>query len=202
MYYLSKSIDGVPVVLRYYKIAEYLYQNYRPLCSVGEYAIWCDKEKYNFYNNTLDKSLEQIDYGYDDKFDFHKYLENNLAYLWANKDIRNAKNNIPISTLECNDGVYQIPQISDVQKNMGNYLLLHINNTASDKTINLVFGENKNNSFYKKFNINFNVRSGECDYIIRPSIDYYWYTDEIQILKVENENPNINITGIQLLTGD
>lgn len=44
----SKALDGIANSVRYYKIAEYIYQNYVPLCRYEEdFAIWCLKERYN-----------------------------------------------------------------------------------------------------------------------------------------------------------
>ena len=43
---LEIEIDGIANNTRYYKVAEYIYQNYRPLCRVDNIAIWCSKERY------------------------------------------------------------------------------------------------------------------------------------------------------------
>lgn len=41
---LSTTLDGIANSLRYYKVAEYIYNNYEPLEIVGDFAIWCKKE--------------------------------------------------------------------------------------------------------------------------------------------------------------
>lgn len=47
-YRSSESLDGVPNSYRYYKISEYIYQNYKPLCTYkDQYAIWCLPDRYN-----------------------------------------------------------------------------------------------------------------------------------------------------------
>lgn len=43
----SQTLDDVPNLYRYYKVAEYIYQNYVPLCTYEElYAVWCLPERY------------------------------------------------------------------------------------------------------------------------------------------------------------
>lgn len=43
----SEALDGVANVVRYYKIAEYIFQNYIPLCAYeDEFAVWCLPERY------------------------------------------------------------------------------------------------------------------------------------------------------------
>lgn len=44
----SESLDGVPNSYRYYKVAEYIYQNYVPLCTYeNQYAVWCLAGRYD-----------------------------------------------------------------------------------------------------------------------------------------------------------
>ena len=46
-YYMAEGMDGVPNSYRYYKVAEYIYQNYVPLCTYEtQYAVWCLAERY------------------------------------------------------------------------------------------------------------------------------------------------------------
>lgn len=46
--YASEALDGIPNSVRCYKIAEYIYQNYVPLCTYEtDYAIWCLTERYD-----------------------------------------------------------------------------------------------------------------------------------------------------------
>ncbi len=46
-YYIAQGMDGVPNSYRYYKVAEYIYQNYVPLCTYEtQYAVWCLAERY------------------------------------------------------------------------------------------------------------------------------------------------------------
>ncbi|MCI8300590.1 MAG: hypothetical protein HFI69_09595 [Lachnospiraceae bacterium] len=41
MDYFTKGLDGIANPVRYYKVAEYIYQNYVPLCVYeNDYAVW------------------------------------------------------------------------------------------------------------------------------------------------------------------
>lgn len=44
---ISVSYDGVANAYRYYKISEFIYANYKPLCSFGEFAVWCARDRYD-----------------------------------------------------------------------------------------------------------------------------------------------------------
>lgn len=45
---LDGSLDGVPDLYRYYKVMEYIYQNYVPLCTFeNQGVVWCLSERYH-----------------------------------------------------------------------------------------------------------------------------------------------------------
>lgn len=47
------DLDGIANTVRYYKVAEYIYQNYRPLCTVSNVAIWCEKDRYGEFRQQM-----------------------------------------------------------------------------------------------------------------------------------------------------
>ncbi len=49
----SVNLDTIANTYRYYKVAEFLYQHYRPLCSYGEFAVWCLPERYEMMRKQL-----------------------------------------------------------------------------------------------------------------------------------------------------
>lgn len=53
---LGLSIDGLLNSFRYYKVAEYIYQNYIPIEQVGDFAIWYKKDREDIKNKILSKS--------------------------------------------------------------------------------------------------------------------------------------------------
>ncbi len=62
-YAVSKALDGIANHYRYYKVAEYIYQKYKPLCKFkSDFAIWCLKEEYDKYKNKLSSLITGVDY--------------------------------------------------------------------------------------------------------------------------------------------
>lgn len=62
-YRASNSLDGLANVYRNYKAAEYIYQNYRPLCQYGkDYAVWCLKDRVKDYRIKLETLAESRNY--------------------------------------------------------------------------------------------------------------------------------------------
>lgn len=45
--HISANLDGILHNYRYYKVAEYLFSRYQPLCKIGECAIWSRKDSYD-----------------------------------------------------------------------------------------------------------------------------------------------------------
>lgn len=66
----SAYLDGIPNSYRYYKVSEYIYQNYMPLCLAGDNAIWCDSDKYDYYAELLNKNKKNTDIFLIDSFEF------------------------------------------------------------------------------------------------------------------------------------
>ena len=60
---ISNNLDGVANAYRYYKVYEYIYSNYKPLCKYGdEYAIWCLYEKYDDYKRKVSNLMNNREY--------------------------------------------------------------------------------------------------------------------------------------------
>lgn len=58
----SSASDGIANAYRYYKVSEYIYQNYVPLCRYEDlYAVWCLAERYPYFRGRLE-SLTGTDY--------------------------------------------------------------------------------------------------------------------------------------------
>ena len=65
-YFCSTSLDGIANAYRYYRVAEYIFKNYRPLCRYGnDYAVWCIPEKYDLYKSKLAEYADRKEYVQD-----------------------------------------------------------------------------------------------------------------------------------------
>lgn len=87
---LEIRIDGIANAYRYYKISEYIYQNYRPLCKVEDrFALWCLKDSYdtmelkvekmqnegeNIKNNIIEKASSMVYHAATIEVDFNNNL--------------------------------------------------------------------------------------------------------------------------------
>lgn len=214
----SFSVDGIPNSLRHYKLAEFIYEHYTPLCKYGDFAVWCNKTKYSYYiqkivdsellSSNLDRegkgSVQLINYGYDDGLGFHRYNLHYLPYLWASKDIKKAVDLPVLKALATNTTVIHIPLLSEQDKEKGNYILLHFQLPEEEGMYTAVFGKESSEGFTECFQMQFTVLKGKTEYLLRPSVDYYWYTGEINSMKIlPEQSPHVPVlTEALLLSGD
>ena len=214
------GLDGVPDTYRYYKVSEYIYQSYVPLCRSGnDYAIWCKPDKHEIYREKLSESgrdsWQFINYGYDgpykednaDAYRYaggaHNYTIRNLPRIWAEKDFRDSSSNKVAAELMHQGGQYMIPaDFSRGQK--GNYLkvtatLDGIANKELDAVIAL--GRSEDGIFEEKARYSMTFKEGRHDYQIRCSTDYYWHTGEINAVKILSDGALRDIE-MKILDGD
>lgn len=241
---LEIEIDGIANNTRYYKVAEYIYQNYRPLCRVDNIAIWCSKERYQEFYNLISGNIEQynaeenmedayefIDWGYDgyryienEKGEtvmtyaeyLHSYPQELLPYLWANSDKKEAKSGEVLGELkekEKNVFVFSGSEtIENSEKKNGNYLKFACRYNGEDKegwesdedeqcTVTLKLGKYENGEFEEKYQVKFIVKEGNYEYLIRVSSDYYWYSENINAVKIVSKK-QLNNKKMCIIAGD
>lgn len=54
------DVDMVPNEVRSYRVAEYIYRNFRPLGKIDNYEIWVKNRYYNQYNTTEGKNFTEL----------------------------------------------------------------------------------------------------------------------------------------------
>lgn len=187
------AMDGILNNYRYYKVAEYLYQNYTPLCQVNDIAIWCLKEKKDNFLAKLQNRKEEIqliDYGYDaeNMYSLHMYYLSFLPYYWSRYD----KMSYEIKgSLICRDTIENIWTLDqDIIKSGDTYLEFYVNNkTRNDQELFVNAGSYDGADFVTKYIYSFKAVPSSAGYLIRISSDYNWYTKEInavQFILVDN----------------
>lgn len=226
--FLSETMDGISNIYRYYKVSEYIYRNYMPLCIYDDkYALWCLPDRYDAMAEKIKACEEQVDcslvqYGYDGPYKegeqytylpgIHQYDLNKLPVIWAESDTKNATANSIIENLETQEGIYIYKFQPNKQNEDGNYIKVHIdyegndlngNYEADDENIlaSLDIGKFSNGIFDTKFTYNFTVLEGQHDYIFRVSSDYYWYSGDTNAVKL-NCDEKISNVNISILEGD
>lgn len=201
------SVDSIANISRYYKVSEYIYQKYRPLCQFKDTAVWCRMEKYEELADRLAQEYELIDYGYDkgDVIYLHDYPMYEIPYLWGNYDTKDGWNNPVASDISRKeDGIYYIEDPLQIDKSKGNYLLLtcYCENEYMEETNNaeVILGSTKTGE-EDLFRFRFKLHPGEQQYLIRISADYYWYAQDIDRLYIQTDEEIGNVR-MQILQGD
>lgn len=201
------SVDSIANISRYYKVSEYIYQNYRPLCRIKNTAVWCRLEEYDALADRLEQKYELIDYGYDqgDVKYLHDYPMYDIPYLWGNYDTKAGWTNPVQADIYCKgEGKYYIEESLQIDKSKGNYLLLtcRCENEYMEETNNaeIILGSTKAGE-EDLFRFRFKLHPGEQQYLIRISADYYWHVQDIDMLYLQTDEEIGNVR-MQILQGD
>ena len=216
------EIDGIANAYRYYKVSEFIYSHYVPLCSVAEFAIWCLPDRYDQMNEMLhslsDTNWSYISYGYDNdemkdnagnsvignNAKFHAYNLRKLPQIWAEMDEKKAADNDVVLRLNKVEEVYLMEGVENIDKSKGNYLLMTLDNKGNiSADAELIFGINTENGFDERYKYRFTVSEGAHDYIFRISSDYYWYSENIDAVMLWYEGGmEMSESSLKLLQGD
>lgn len=213
---------SIPHSVRYYTIAEYIYKNYRPLVKVGDFAIWCEKDLWNKYNQELTNNgfLENgytlIDYGYDLTFiqrdengnivsgvynPYHQYDLKLIPYIWANYDEYKALENTVIKEINSDTPyTYSFEGSQNLNRDNGNYLAFTVNSEeVEEENVTVIFQDT--NEEGAQFEYQFTILPGENSYLIRVSQDCFWeYFNINSILFMPTAN--FKVDNVRILEGD
>lgn len=138
----------------------------------------------------------------------HTYNLSSIPMLWAEKDVKNAKNNKVLEMLPYDVGYslinsYYMIDTKKIEKNQnGNYLLLTIDNQERDESVTIQIGKVKDSfeeEFTSLYSYTFNVLSGKHDYILRISSDFLWYFEDINAINIDKEFKSVDA---KILEGD
>lgn len=195
---LSASLDGICNSYKYYKVSEFIYTHYHPLCKYGDFAIWGLNERFDELKEKMqfEERLIPIDENYAP--DLHNYNLNYLPLLWVEKDTKNVLKNTVLKELSSSDNTFAFDS-SSIDKSKGNYLHLKILNSGEPFIVPLYFGVRVDEKFENTLTFSFRVENGTHDYVVRISSDYLWYFSNLNMLKTDGD---LLITEIQILEGD
>ncbi|MFO7880504.1 MAG: hypothetical protein R6V52_10745 [Bacteroidales bacterium] len=185
------NTDGIPNGLRFYKIAEYLYQQYEPWKIAGGYAVWKQK-------------------GYQGEYASHHPADSistaprtfNLHYLpwvWANYD--DAFADYPVkekSIAEVYGPAMKLPE--DAEKKHGNYLLIEIHNP--DRKVQKCKLEYYDDQAWQgSFAFMTTGKKEREKHLIRLSTQANWYHRDVQNLVLKKDE-NLKVIRMILLQAD
>jgi hypothetical protein len=191
------NLDGIPNAYRHYRIAEYIYKNYKPAFLLSNHSIWLKKEM-SINNATADSvstrpvqySLKLIPYywgAYDANY--------SLGKIKVEKNIFSGSHSIPGDSIRA----YEID--SATEKSTGNYISIRARSVSGKQTdIGLSYGQSDriNGSFL------FTLKNDTLfhDYPVRVSSQYNWYETGNTLLQINPKGNKIEINKIELLKGD
>ena len=91
-----------------------------------------------------------------------------------------------------------------MDKEKGNYLLVRIDNPHNTASrAELILGTCSDSGFDERCKYKFVVLEGIHNYIFRVSSDYFWYTEDINAVKLWYDNgQKIDNADIKILQGD
>lgn len=221
----ATDIDGIPNVYRYYKISEYIYMHYKPICSFEDVALWSSYDRYDkLKKNIADKMITSINEGYDGnqvkdgtiiyQKGFHEYNLQELPWVWATLDEKQAVKN-PVLSVASNTGkgVYLFDPVDTQDKLKGNYLYMEANylgqnseklykNNDEIAPVRVCLGTFEDGVFTEKYRYNIWLKEGLTKNLLRISTDYYWYTDKINAIKIDKGSLSVSNLNFKILAGD
>ena len=184
-YVASIILDGVLNVDRYYLLTEYIGENYRPLCVVGKFAVWCRKQDYERLrqNNLGRKMLDTYDYC--DTAYYHHDM-GAIPFLWGNcsRPTDDHWSAVPdgITAIGGSANEYQLDRVKagagapafisvEIHAEADGRAMLALSGAAGDKSV--VY--------------DFRVMRGNHRYRLRCSSDILWYGNTLDKIKVQLE---------------
>lgn len=171
--------------------------------------------------------LEYIDYGYDGPLEnideignksytyissLHNHSINQLPRIWAENDKKDAVNNTVLMDLKHENGIFLFDQNPFLPGESGNYIKISARYDGidigalcdnDDELLDgvLILGRYENEVFKEKCRYYMSFKEGQHDYLIRCSADYYWYTGDINAVKLQSGGL-LYVNEVQILEGD
>lgn len=212
-YRASSFLEGTPHAYKYYKVFEYFYDKFTPLCAYDDVAVWCRNEA---YESMLSKTagiegVQLISWGYDGpvmdeaglvqyQAFLHNYDLKELANAWANLDIKNAAANEIISKGLRSDIVYQF-ELSEADYEKPAYLGINLQSMADKSNVTIIMGDMSQGTFVQKCKYTLDISDDINYYMVRLSSDYYWHLGEINSMMVVSDD-KVYADSAKIIMGD
>ena len=185
----SATLDGFSNLYRYYKVSEYIYQNYVPLIKYGnEFSVWCLKEKYNELKSKIQKNKD-LEIEYKNTLLNSGIIKHNVEILKTNNG------NIRILSTGIDPIVDNISNFINLKKYVGREIKIEINYKSNlEGEMQLYYTTEKNEEYSEnKVRTSGIKKFGEAEFII-PVTDYTKFRLDIP------EKSDVEITSIKIET--
>ena len=170
------ATDGVPNVMRYYLISEYIYKYYKPYGVISEKSIWVsnyfqEKNKHNYPADDIFPAPKTFGYKHLSRLIHSFYEKNRFDGLEAAQKLEIKENSLAVF----NQTDIAYPH---------SYLLISFKGMVKEGE-QIVTLCDENNNEYDSFS--FYTRENSNDYMIRISSSYHWHSGTIKAVKLKGE---------------
>lgn len=183
---LSITLDGISNSYRYYKVSEYIYQNYKPLLKFGEkFSVWCLKEKCEI----LKKKSENL----TRKEDYSKELSNIEMITLKNVEISKNNNKTTITSKGTDPFIDNLQNIMNLKKYANKNVRLIINYESNiEGNIQLFYTTNQKEDYSEQKSIISHInKEGKAEFVFPIT--------EFTKLRLDTpENSNIEINSLEI----
>lgn len=196
----SSYLEGTSHTYKYYKVFEYLYDNFTPVCAYDDVAVWCRNDQLETVEARASyvEGAIPITWGYDGPVadengiaQYQSFLHNydllSLANAWGNLDVRNAADNEVICEGKRTGIIYSFDLDENDYVNPA-YLGISLQAINDDSKATIIMGDTSSGAFVEKCRYVLDISSDVNYYMIRVSSDYYWHLGEINAMYLVSED--------------
>lgn len=142
-YRLSGSMDGLANAYRNYRVSEYIYKNYVPLCQYdNKFAVWCRKDRYEEMYEKAAALTGQADW--TDRYVMCRRLTKNNCELSFEKE----KHQFTIAYTEADPGIEGLEKVLGLEQYAGRRITISVGyNTNVNGIMQLFYTTEKNEGF-------------------------------------------------------
>ncbi len=198
MDYFTKGLDGIANPVRYYKVAEYIYQNYVPLCVYeNDYAVWCLPERYDEMAQKIKDfsvSGEEIKDG----------LASSEQISLSNAEVvKNSDGSLNVNYTGRDPAVYEIQELFDISAYVDESLKIAIKyETDTDGDLQLYYTTNENENYTSDKVITADISGDGTAYFTIPLVTQYTRLrlETPENSKVKIKSMKTDVVGCELVT--
>lgn len=215
-----ENMNDIELNVRYWKIAEYIYEKYRPFIQIGDFAVWCEKNRFDEFNSILmrhpelSEEYDFIDFGYDsgkyvvddegnksfeiNQFGYHSYHVNLLPSIMAQHGSYVLEDS-GIDVLAETDRLYRIKCDMGLERKAGCFLRFTLTRTEKTNRNSAVrLSDSTQDGILFQYNFFISADELVSDNLIRISQDYFWEAFEIDQIEFLLDN-DVKISNVEIL---
>lgn len=133
------EMDGIPNSYRYYRVAEYIYQHYVPLCKKRDFAVWVLPERYQEFYDKIHLSGD----------DLTSFICQNPDHVdWPNCRYQTDENGFAVVSSAADPGMEGLQHAADLAPYAGiGYARVTVNYTTDTAGLMQLFYANEGDSY-------------------------------------------------------